>query len=344
MDSIDVLQELVRAPGPGGQEEAVAEVFRGYLGELNLPYSTDAKGNVHVTLGDPERAKRIVVTAHLDEIAMIVRGIYTDGSLRIGSLGGLYPWKIGEGPVEILTTSGGIPGVLSFGSIHTDDPSANVQRAKEHGLDWAMCSVFTGQTVSALKHKGVRVGSRVVVAQSRRDLWFVGDFVAGYFLDDRADLLAMLLTLELLKDENIDATFLATAAEEVGGEGAQYALQSLLPEVCIALELGPLVPDAPAVLSPFPTVWVQDSYSSTSAADLDLLADTAQSLGHPLQFQAFSRGGSDASCAASRGLCARPITLGIPMENSHGFEIMHKDAPQTLAEFTVALVNRLQKE
>ena len=60
-----------------------------------------------------------------------------------------------------------------------------------------------------------------------------------------------------------------------------------------------------------------------------------------LLFQALSRGGSDASCAASHGLCARPITLGLAMENSHGFEVMHGGAMDNLAMLTVALVKHL---
>jgi putative aminopeptidase FrvX len=60
-----------------------------------------------------------------------------------------------------------------------------------------------------------------------------------------------------------------------------------------------------------------------------------------LQFQALSRGGSDASCAASHGLCGRPITLGLPMQNSHGYEIMHPGAMSELARLLVALIDRL---
>ncbi len=344
MDSLAILQQLVSAPGPVGQESAVANVFRSLISEIGLTSTSDAKGNVHVTLGDPAKAKRIVVTAHLDEIAMIVRGITPSGSLKVGSLGGLYPWKLGEGPVEILAPRETLPGVLSFGSIHTNHPASNAQQARERAFDWDMASVFTGLKPGQLESAGVRVGTRVVVARSQRSLWIVGDFVTSYFLDDRADVLAMFLAIVQLKDSDISATFIATAAEEVGGEGALYALHSLQPDVCIALELGPIVIDAPALLTSNPTVWVQDGYSSPAASDLDLLAEIAQGLGHPLQFQAFSMGGSDASCAASRGLCARPFTLGIPMENSHGFEIMHRDAPSTLANFTVALVKRLQNE
>ena len=47
-------------------------------------------------------------------------------------MGGAFPWKWGEGPVEILPLEGGepIPGVLSFGSIHTSHPATAIERSR----------------------------------------------------------------------------------------------------------------------------------------------------------------------------------------------------------------------
>jgi len=338
MDALDLLKSLTAIPAPPGQEEELASELARLVTGLGHRSERDAKGNLRVPLGK-KRAK-IVVTAHLDEIAMLVRRVNSDGTLSVTSLGGLYPWKLGEGPVDILASSGAVPGVLGFGSIHTNDPGSRAQKARETPLDWPSASVFTGRDADELGELGVRPGTRVVVAKSRRQILELGDHVAGYFLDDRADLVSWLLAMEQLGARD-GVTFVATSAEEVGGEGAQYLLHQLHPEICIALELGPIVPDAPSAITAHPSIWVNDGYSAPAAADLDLVARVATEIGMPVQFQAFSRGGSDASCSASRGLCARPFTLGLPMENSHGFEIMHKDAMVQLATLTVALIERL---
>ena len=322
------------APGPPGQEGAVREVVAREATTRGYQTSTDPKGNLWIRRETTKAKPKIVVTAHLDEIAMIVSGFSADGAVKVRSLGGLYPWKLGEGPVEFLTNPP-VPGVLSFGSIHTESPSATATQAKEHGLTWGMTRVITGLSVEELLDRGVRPGTRCVLASRRRQLYPIADLISGPFLDDRADLLAMLILMEMVNSD--DVLFLATAAEEVGGEGALWALHDLHPEVCIALELSPLVPDAPIALSATPALWVSDSYANMQAADIDLVAD----LGLPVQFQALGRGGSDASCAASHGLVARPFTLGLPMENSHGFEIMHRDAPDRLAQITAALIKRL---
>lgn len=334
MDPLKLLQDLVSLPAPPGQEQLVTEYLKKKVGK---GHRVDAKGNLIVGATNPQ----IVVMAHMDEIAMFVRSVLPDGSLSVGPLGGLHAWKVGEGPVSVMASGGAVNGVLSFGSVHTEDPGSTIKQAEEGEVDWDMASVVTGREYEELAEIGVRSGTRVVIHPSRRMLFGVGDLTAGYFLDDRADLVAWLLALSELDPLPKDVAFVATVSEETGGEGALYYLSQVRPDVCIALELGPNVPDAPVEISDQPTVWTNDSYSAMTAADGDLVASVGESLELDLQFQPLSRGGSDASCAASHGLCARPITLGIPMENSHGYEIIHPGAMENLARLTVALVKSL---
>lgn len=304
---------------------------------MGLTSVTDAKGNLIVPLGSSDKPE-LVVTAHLDEIAMIVRHIWPDGTIDVGPLGGLNPWKLGEGPVQILAKDGPINGILSFGSMHTEVASSDAHQAKSQELTWEMAQIWTGQSADDLKSKGVKPGTRVVVHPDRRKLTDLGEHVAGYFLDDRADLVAWVLALQELKNDKLDVAFVATVSEETGGEGALFYLHNVRPDRVIALELGPNVPDAPVDITSQPTVWANDSYSAASPADLDAIAEIAKNIGQIPQFQVLSRGGSDASCAASHGLCAHPVTLGLPMENTHGYEIIHRDSMAELARLTVALV------
>lgn len=335
-----MLQELVLVPGPPGQESRVRRALENHLDNLGYKHSTDAKGNLIVRLGKTAKSK-IVVTAHMDEIALFVRQINADGSLKVAPLGGIFPWKLGEGPVTIMAQSGFFEGILSVGSIHTESNLSSAKRAKTEVLTWDMTSVMTGLSKDELRKRGVRPGTRVVVSSARRTLTQFGDFVSGYFLDDRADLVSWLLALEALMGQEMDVCFVATTSEEVGGEGAQYFLNQEQPDVCIALELGPNVPDAPVLINANSTVWVNDAYAAMPPHLGDLLDSVSETSGIGIQFQALSRGGSDASCSAAKGLCAHPITLGLPMENSHGYEVIHKDSMKALADLTVALLKAL---
>ena len=339
MESLALLQQFVSAYGPPGQEDDACQALHEHVLAMDVHAEVDAKGNLIVPVG--EGFPEVVITAHLDEIALMVRAIEPDGRIKVGPLGGIHPWKFGEGPVDILAPAEPIAGVLGYGGIHTEDPAAVSVQVREKPLKWEMARVFTGMSASELRARGVRPGTRIVVAKSRRRLTHLGEHVAGYFLDDRADLVAWLLALQQTIGTTRPMLFVATTSEEVGGEGALYLLHAIRPTVCVALELGANVPDAPVKLTEHPTVWANDGYAASTVRDLDLVAALGEELGLEVQFQAFSRGGSDASCAASHGLCARPITLGLPMENSHGYEIMHRDAMDALARLTALLLRRL---
>jgi len=352
-NALDLVRELVALPGPPGQEGLVREAVAAHADRLGCARETDARGNLLLSLpgaGHVPARPDIVVMAHLDEIAMLVVGAEADGRLVVTSLGGAYPWKWGESPVQILVPGEALTGILSFGSIHTNDGGSTAAQARERALTWGDARVWTGRTTGELASRGVRAGTRVVLHPSRRLLTEVGEFVSAPFLDDRADLAAMLLALEAINLEGVKdmdperVLFAATAAEEVGGHGALWLLRQRPASVGIALEIGPRVPESPFTLDDQPTVWVNDGYSAMQARDIDLVARAAKGIGQAPHFQALSRGGSDASCAASHGLVARPITLAFAAENSHGQEIMHRKAVPNLAALLTATLKEVLGE
>jgi putative aminopeptidase FrvX len=382
LDPIALLKELIALPGPPGQEDAVRDAVAAHATALGCATLTDERGNLIIAAPGqsavPERVD-ILVMAHLDEIAMMVERYDEAGNIRVVSLGGLFPWKCGESPVSILAPGGPIPGILGFGSIHTSSPESRIARAKDGPLTWDMARVFTGMSGWKLEAAGVRPGTRVVLGPERRTVTEFGSYIAGPFLDDRADLVAMLLAIEAMQsavtaagpvgkrrkknstphpdpllgkerepDESTSTTghpsvaFAATAAEEVGGHGSLYLMRRMQPDVAIALEIGPRVPESHFPLNGNPTVWVNDAYSSVQARDLELIAQAAASAGIAVHWQALSRGGSDASCGAANGMVARPITLAFAAENSHGYEITHRDSIGNLAKLLGAVLGALR--
>ncbi|MDE2126182.1 MAG: M20/M25/M40 family metallo-hydrolase [Armatimonadetes bacterium] len=328
------LKELVALPGPPGEEEAVRGWISAQVAELGFDSRCDAKGNLLVDVSPPGSVgPTILVTAHLDEIALMVTRVEDDGTLKVAATGGAYPWKWGEGPVQILAPQGPIDAILSFGSIHTNAEDSPAEHARRNPLTWDRVWLFTGRTHGQLVELGVRPGLRVVLGPSRRSVTEFAGCVASCFLDDRADLVSWLLLLNRLREAPAAGrlVFAATASEEVGGDGAQYLLTRLHCDICVALEIAPITPEAQFGVDSNPVVWVRDGYAAMEAQDGAIIERCASRAGIDIHWQYLSRGGSDASCAAARGLVARPVTLGMPVENSHGFEIMHADAPERLA-------------
>ncbi len=340
LDSIELIRKLVSLQGPPGQEEAVARWICEYLVKLGYLPDSDAKGNVIVKIDGDPRLPTVLITAHLDEIALMVSAIEPDGKVRVTALGGAYPWKWGETEVSILASKAPVPGILSFGGIHTNHPKSVVENARRAPLTWEMGYIFTGLNVAETAEAGVRPGLRVVLAQSKRTLKELNRFICSYFLDDRADLAVWLMALLSLKEHPIAGlpplVFAATVSEEIGGFGAKFLLRDNPADICVALEIGPKTPEADFEIDANPTIWVQDGYAPMEAIDGDLLEQVCAEIGMKPHWQFLSRGGSDASCAAAAGLIARPVTLGLSVENSHGLEIMHKDAPGELLKLLLA--------
>jgi len=345
--SIGLLTDLIHAPGPPAQEGPVRDVLIRELDRVGIFWTVDARGNLLAAPANtiPEKP-RIVVTAHLDEIALMVQRINPDGSLAVLPLGGAHPWKWGEGPVDILCGESPLQGVLSFGSIHTIDASTAIQKSRDgKAITWSDAKVITGIPADQLP-ESLRSGTRIVLSKERRvpvRLGVNAELIAAPFLDDRADCVTWLQTLIALKADDAcpDVLFAATTAEELGGHGALWLLGGTRPEICIALEIAPIAPDNDLRLSATPTCWSTDGYSPTSPQDLDLVAEAAKAAGTGVSFHALTRGGSDASCGAAAGHCARPITLALPVDNTHGFEVMHIGAIDTLARLTTALLKIL---
>jgi putative aminopeptidase FrvX len=347
LDSNELIRELIALPGPPGEERAVRDFLAEGVRAIGYTPETDAKGNLLVTpsaeAGDRANRPNILITAHMDEIALMVVKL-EDDKIRVAPLGGAHTWKWGEGPVSILTAKGALPGVLSYGCIHTNDESSVVEYARHNHLNWERAYIFTGLDADGLAKAGVRPGLRVVLAPERRVVTEFGKFIASYFLDDRADLAVWLMALEQLKTDGGDwgqVTFAATTSEEVGAEGAKYILRTRPADICIALEIGPKTPEADFPIDAQPTIWVRDGYAAMEAVDGALLTACCEELDQKPHWQYLSRGGSDASCASAQGLTARPVTIGLPVENSHGYEIMHRDAPRELLLLLLAYLHRV---
>jgi putative aminopeptidase FrvX len=345
--SIEFLTALIHAPGPPAQEGPVRDVLTQALDTAGIKWTVDARGNLLASPGNniPEKP-RIVVTAHMDEIALMVRQINPDGTLSVLPLGGAHPWKWGEGPVDILCGDTPLQGVLSFGSIHTTDASTAIQKSRDgKAIAWSDAKVITGIPADQLPD-ALRSGTRIVLSKERRTpvrLGMNAELIAAPFLDDRADCVVWLQTLLALKEAGAcpDVLFAATTAEELGGHGALWLLGGTRPDICIALEIAPIAPDNDLRLNATPTCWSTDGYSPTAPSDLDLVAAAAEAAGTGVSFHALTRGGSDASCAAASGHCARPITLALPVDNTHGFEVMHIGAIGALTQLTTALLKTI---
>jgi putative aminopeptidase FrvX len=336
-----LLQELLHAYGPAGQEDGVREICRRELTPLLDEMWTDAAGNLVGLLrsdaDDPGPAVR--VTAHLDELSMLVKRVEDDGSLHVTPLGTMYPANFGLGPVAVLGDRRQLSAVLTVGSEHTTQESPRIWETKpdqgDKSLDWLHVYVFTGLTREAVLAAGVGPGTRVCIDRSKRTVVEFGDYLGSYFLDDRAALTAVALTAQTLHQRDVrpprDVYFVLSTNEEIGGVGASFATRELPGDLTLALDVGPTEAEYGTTVAGGPIVAYSDALCVYDKPVADRLMDIADRLGHTPQAAVLGAFESDASQAKAKGLTPRAGLLCIPTLSTHGYEVIAREAIPSVA-------------
>jgi putative aminopeptidase FrvX len=320
--ALEIFRRLLAVPAPSGREQAMAATIGAELDALGVAYERDPAGNVLVRVPGKQAAPLVCLAAHMDEIGMVVTRIEADGALRVDRAGGLFPWKLGEGPVEIFGDGEPAIGLLSMGSTHT--PGAGDQ-----AVTWTTVRVLTGLPDSELARRGIRPGSPVLPARSRVGPILLGPaddpLVAAWTFDDRMGMVALLRLLgELTRNgrQSICPLLIAfTVQEEVGGHGAKLVAQREQPEVFIAVDGCPMPPGAPLALDGRPGIWSKDRLVQYDHGLLVALAAAAQAASTELQPVVYDAAASDASLVFAAGAAPRVACLGHVRDNSHGYEI-----------------------
>lgn len=321
--ALALFRELLAIPSPSGREDRMAEAIRGKLAGWGYEPETDAAGNVLVRVAGRDAARPLCVLAsHMDEIGMTVTAVEADGSLRVIASGSLYPWKLGEGPVEVLGDKGAAAGILSMGSTHTAD-------AGERRVGWDGVRILTGLSPAEVRERGVRPGSPAVPAAAVRGPVLLGDgddpLVAAWTFDDRMGIVALLRALDTLRNEALEppgpTIFAFTVHEESGGDGAKILAQRERPEVFVAVDGCPVVPGAPLALDGRPGIWTRDRLVHYDHRLIRELRAAAAAAGTELQPAVYESTFSDASAVWTVGAAPRVACFGHVRDNSHGYEV-----------------------
>lgn len=331
----ELLQELLMAYGPCGQEDAVRDVCRRELAPHVDDMWEDAAGNlVGVLRGESEDAPATRVIAHMDELSMIVKRIESDGTLRLTPLGTMYPANFGLGPVAVLGDQETLCCVLALGSEHTTQESQRIWATKpdqgDKALDWPAVYVFTGRTPDELTAAGINPGTRVCIHRSKRTLIDVGDYLGCYFMDDRAAITVLLQAARRLHADGKrpvrDVYLVFSTNEEIGGVGASYACQSLPGELTLAVEVGPTEPEYDTTVTGGPIVAYSDAQCVYDKNVSDRLMEIATKLDLSPQAAVLGAFESDASHAKASGLTPRAALLCLPTLSTHGYEVISRTA------------------
>lgn len=307
------LMALCCLRGISGREEAV----RDYLIEQikdHAEYRVDALGNLLVTKkGNKPAARRLLFSAHMDEVGFVVTHIDDKGFLRFAPVGGILPEVTGGRAV--LVGDQPLYGVIGCKATHLCKEKEEKRPGKIEEM-W----IDIGAKEKAEAEGLVSPGDMVTFASGWRPM---GDgAVSARAIDDRAGCAALLTMIQ--GETACDCFFAFTVQEEVGCFGAKTAAYALRPEIAVAVEgttAGDLagVPEEKAVchVGSGPVVSFMDKGAIYDHELYRTVRAAAQKAGIPSQTKEGVFGGNESRSLMTAGEGCRVLAVSVPVRYLH---------------------------
>jgi endoglucanase len=342
-----LLKALSEAPGPPGFEEEVRRMVVAEFSALGATVEYDGLGSVLATLPGAATGPRIMVTAHLDEVGLIVQHVTADGFIRVKILGGILEQALPDQRWTILGRNGPVPAVTGLRTTH-------VLPAAQRGVVWSLDDTFLDIGATSreeVERLGVRPGDGIAPASEFLSL--PNGRYAGKAWDDRVGLGVMIAAARRIRAANIrllaPVVWVATTQEEIGLRGAQTAVQKARPDLGISIEAG-VSADYPAIgptqaqerLGAGPGMFLLDSTMIPNRKLRDFFFETAQQARIPLQPNVLTGYGEDGA-EIQRFDSGRPsVNMTVPTRYLHGHTgIIQRSDFDGAVELLIQVLTRL---
>ena len=325
MTSSSLIKRLCDLPGPSGCESAVAEQIKQEIAPFGADCITDRMGNVIAVMrfsaNNDKPRKRIMISAHMDEVGFMVTEIRGDGNLSIGNVGGISDAVLSGRRVKLIGKQGLINGVIASKAIHLKEKE---ERAKAPKASSLYMDIGAKDADEASEH--AYVGAYAVFDSEYYE--FGEDLVKAKALDDRMGCAAMIEMMSSLKTnppaQNLDVCFCFTVREEIGLSGAKAAAYRLRPDLAIVLETTAIgdLPETEACrrvadVGKGGVISVADRSTIYQREVVDFALDLAKEKGIPAQIKRYVSGGNDAGHIHKSADGTRCLAISAPTRYLH---------------------------
>ena len=309
---IDQLKELCLLNGISGDETAVSDYIISQIKDY-AEVKTDNLGNVIAFCKGKKTPKnKVLVSAHMDEVGMIVTYINPDGTLKISSVGGVDPRVVFGRRVLV---NGKTLGVIGGTAVHKLSAE---QRKKAVAFD--KMTVDIGCDSRGEAEKLVSLGDSVTFVS---DFVEYGDgFVKCKAIDDRAGCAIMIRLIQ--QGVEYDTYFTFVVQEEIGLRGSKTASYTVDPDYAFVLEATTAADIPSAVnekrvctLGKGPVVSFMDRHTIYDKEMYKLAFDTAEENGIPCQTKTMVAGGNDAGAIHLARGGVRTTAVSLPCRYLH---------------------------
>ena len=342
-----LLKELSEAFGPSGFEGLVRSIVRRELSPLTEDIETDGVGSLIARLPGEHEKPRVLLSAHMDEVGLMVKYVTDEGYVKFQQLGGWLDQALVGQRWRIVTRGDEVPGVTGVKTIHVMNAEERKKTAKS---DEMFIDVDASGREDAEERLGIRPGDPIA-PDSRFAPLERGRLYVGKAWDDRAGVAAMIEVVRSLRKSAAPNTVyaVATAQEEIGLRGARTSSYRVEPDVGINLEAG-VAGDYPGItrdeaqerLGAGPTVFLHDSMMLPNLRLRDLVAEVADTMKMQVQFNVLKGYGEDGAEVQRSHGGAPTINVAIPTRylHSHNGVISRDDFDRTV-KLLAEVVRRL---
>jgi len=323
-----ILQTLVETPGPSGSEHVIREKIKAEISGHADEVYTDALGNLIARKGAlKEGGKRIMISAHVDEIGLMITHVDDNGFARFLPIGGINPLTCLGGRVLFMN---GTQGVIGMERLEKDEHP----ELPKYFID-------TGATSKADSKVGV--GD---VCGFERPLLDLGKRVVAKSMDDRVAAAIAVEALKEVKPGVNELFFVFSVQEEVGIRGAITAAYGVDPEIGLAVDVTrtgdtPLGVKMEVALGNGPAIKVRDSSFIADPRVVKWMVNEAKAQKLPYQLEVLEAGGTDGA-AMQRTRAGVPAgCLSIPCRYIHSpSEMVDRDDVENSVKLLVGLLGK----
>jgi putative aminopeptidase FrvX len=325
-DLAGVVRDLCSVAAPSGHEDRLSAVVSQHLRARGLVPTTDRLGQVSATLSSgPGNVS--LVTAHLDQLGLVVSAIDDAGFLRVQRLGGVPERVLPGMRIVVHARNGDVPTVVGVKSHHLT-PVEEKYKGLAIGDLYLDAGVTSADEAAEL---GIRVGDPCTYGFTWSEL--EGGRIATTSLDDRLGVAALLALVDRLLSEpgpgSIHVAF--STQEEFHVQGTRALAQRYAPDIVVNVDVSPAT-DTPDLLGASPVhlgggaVLSRMSFHGRGTLGgliphpslVGAVEDAARAHGVNLQYEAIVGLITDAAflpMATADGIAV--VGLGIPVRYTH---------------------------
>ena len=335
---LKTFERLLAVDSTTGQYEQIQALVGTMLDELGVPWRATHKGGVIADLGGEGRA--LAVTAHLDDIGLMVRHLNADGTLNVCPVGGLYPFYCVTENVRVHTRDGKVySGAVcrTPNSIHvTEEELRNVLPDFRTNV----CVVLDEDVHSAadVRALGIETGDMIALEPRFR---LENGYLKSRFVDDKACVAVLLTAIKALKEaaaplpRKVYAYF--ACFEEIG-HGTVWLPEGT--EDILSLDIAPTGPQQNSDERKV-SIFAKDSRFPYHWGMTNELRETAIEAGVDYVMDVFTpHYGTDGDFSVLAGYDIRHAAIGPGTANSHGYERTHLDGLRSTYELLISYLMR----